>query len=62
MPDAQAVILLIKAGVLIWLAATVVTMFDAIMAATARAKANHIAAEASQKGAMAGVDRAEAAH
>jgi methyl-accepting chemotaxis protein len=58
----HAVILLIEAGVLIWLAATVEKMFDTIMAATARAEANHVAAEASQKEAMAAAERAEAAH
>ena len=58
----HAVILVIEAGVLIWLAATVEKMFDAIMAATARAEANRVAAETSHDDAAAAAERAEEAH
>lgn len=58
----HAIILVLEAGVLIWLAATVEKMFAAIMAATARAEESRIAAEASHKEALEAAARAEAAH
>jgi methyl-accepting chemotaxis protein len=58
----HAVILILEAGVLVWLAATLEKMFAAIMAETARAETNRRAAEASNKEAMAAAAQAEAAH
>lgn len=58
----HAVILVLEAGVLIWLAATVETMFGAIMAVTARAETSRLAAEASHQEALAAAARAETAH
>ncbi|MFN3659171.1 MAG: methyl-accepting chemotaxis protein [Pseudolabrys sp.] len=58
----HAVILVLEAGVLIWLAATLENMFAAIMTATARAEASLRRAEASQKEALEAAARAEEAH
>jgi hypothetical protein len=58
----HAVILVLEAGVLIWLASTVEKMFGAIMAATARAEQNRLAAEASHQEAIEAAASAEAAH
>lgn len=58
----HAVILLLEAGVLIWLASTVEKMFAAVMAATARAEENHRAAEKSHREALEAAARAEEAH
>jgi methyl-accepting chemotaxis protein len=58
----HAVILVLEAGVLIWLAATVEKMFAAIMAEKARAEANRLAAVKSHKEALAAAAQAEAAH
>lgn len=58
----HAVILVLEAGVLIWLASTVEKMFGAITAATARAETSRLAAEASHEEATAAAARAEAAH
>ena len=58
----HAVILVLEAGVLIWLAFTVEKMFAAIMAVTARAEESRLAAEASHKEALEAAAEAEAAH
>lgn len=58
----HAVILVLEAGVLIWLAATVEKMFATIMAATARAETSRLVAETSQQEAVAAAARAESAH
>lgn len=58
----HAVILVLEAGVLIWLAATVEKMFGTIMAATARAETSRVAAETSHQEAIAAAARAETAH
>ncbi len=58
----HAVILVLEAGVLVWLAATVEKMFAAIMAEKTRAEANRKAAVKSHKEALAAAAQAEAAH
>ncbi len=58
----HAVILVVEAGVLIWLAATVEKMFAAIMAEQARAEENRLAAVKSHEEALAAAAQAESAH
>ena len=58
----HAVILVLEAGVLIWLAATVETMFAAIMAEKTRAEANRLASVKSHKEALAAAAQAADAH
>ena len=58
----HAIILVLEAGVLVWLAATVEKMFGAIMAETARAEANRLAAVKSHEESVAAAAQAEAAH
>ena len=58
----HAVILLVEAGALMWLAMTVQGMFDAIVAAGERAEESLRAAEASRQDAEAAKARAEEAH
>lgn len=58
----HAVILVLEASVLIWLAATVEKMFAAIMAEQARAEENRLAAVKSHQEALAAAAQAESAH
>ncbi|MBI1202785.1 MAG: hypothetical protein GC182_09770 [Rhodopseudomonas sp.] len=58
----HAVILILEAGVLIWLAATVEKMFAAIVAEKTRAEASRLAAVKSHREAVAAAEQAEAAH
>lgn len=58
----HAVILVLEAGVLIWLATTLERMFAAIKEEAARAEASRLAAEQSHKDALAAAAEAETAH